>query len=203
MVRWSLYESALILKNGLNRNSYKRRDKPSDEREVAELGDFAMDNQLPRLGYRGRYPATQPTVSKPSKIKNAFLAVVRDRWPEFIGFATTNDGGDFVIEYPSPHRSDGMVLWISADADLDEVIVGFGGGHSHGGPWDEPDAADYQFKSTIEFIDSILAEDVVGCTLTSGGSIGNLNSLKQQPYWCNVRSVRSWRGTHDEEFPLR
>lgn len=25
--------------------------------EVAEPGDFAMDSQLPRLGYRGRYPA--------------------------------------------------------------------------------------------------------------------------------------------------
>ena len=25
--------------------------------EVAEPGGFEMDNQLPRLGYRGRYPA--------------------------------------------------------------------------------------------------------------------------------------------------
>ena len=139
-------------------------------------------------------------MSNPNQIKTAFLAVVREQWPEFMEFAVTNDAGDLVIEYPSPHRRDAMALWISADADLDEMIVGFGGGHSHGGPWNNPAAGDYQFKSTIEFIDGILAEDVVGCTLISGGAIGYLEHLKQQPYWCEVQSVHSWRGTHDEDF---
>ena len=72
------------------------------------------------------------------EIGKAFFGIIQARWPQFIPFFVEDGSSDLVINYPSPHRSDGLGLYLLADADLDEMIVGFGGGHSHGGPWREP-----------------------------------------------------------------
>ena len=136
--------------------------------------------------------------SKLAPIGKEFLAVVQARWPEFLKYAAVDDSGSLVVEYPSPSRPDDAQLWISADADFDEVIIGFGGSHSHGGPWNQPDSADFGFNSSVEFIDNILNETVVGYTLQSGElGIGLLDYIKAAPYWKDVQSIRSWQGTHD------
>ena len=137
---------------------------------------------------------------EPSPIYLAFLSVVQERWPEFMSYSSISEHGDLVVEYPSPYTMNASVLWISADVHYDEIIVSFGGGHMHGGAWDDISAPDYQFQSTIKLIDAILNDEVVGCTLKSGGALGYLEYLKKQPYWCNVRSIRSWCGTHDVDL---
>ena len=129
--------------------------------------------------------------SKLAPIGKEFLAVVQARWPEFLKYASVDDSGSLVIEYPSPSRTDAAQLWISADADFDEVVIGFGGSHSHGGPWNQPDSADVCFNSSAEFIDTILNETVVGYTLRSGQSgIGLLACIKAAPLeGCPIRPV--------------
>lgn len=103
-----------------------------------------------------------------------FVAVVRERWPAFLDFASVNERGELTIEFPR--------------------------GHSHGGLWNDPAWGDYEFASSIQFIDGTPNEEVVGCVLESGGAIGQLASLKQQPYWKDVRTVRSWLGKHDADY---
>ena len=136
--------------------------------------------------------------SRLTPIGNAFLKLIRSRWPELLDHARVDDCGSLVIEYASPHRSDAETLWISADADLDEIIIGFGGGHSHGGPWTDPDSPDHAFHASEKFLADLFAERVVGCTLTTGGgSIGYLDELRTVSWWGDVRAIRSWRGSHD------
>lgn len=74
------------------------------------------------------------------------------------------------------------MLWIAADADLDEIIALLAGSHSHGGPWADFAAPDYEFAASIEFIEGILEEEVVGCTLKSGGVVGRLDQLRHEGY---------------------
>jgi hypothetical protein len=138
--------------------------------------------------------------TKLTSFGSSFLELVGSKWPEFLDHASLSKRGCLVIEYPSPHRPDRAVLRISADDDYDEVIIGFAGGHSHGGPWSDPDDGDYHFKSSMSFIRAILGEEVVGCVLNSGGAIGYLDHLKDAPYWSKVREVKSWKGTHDATY---
>lgn len=135
-----------------------------------------------------------------TEIGTAFLAVVRGRWLAFLKFASLSEFDEVTIEYPSPHTAHALALWISADVHTDEVIVAFAGGHSHGGPWRAPEDEDFEFRSSIKFIEGILSEAVVGCVLKSGGAIGYLDAMKQQPYWNDVQSIRSWRGKHDADL---
>ncbi|MFT7463067.1 MAG: hypothetical protein ACI9EF_001409 [Pseudohongiellaceae bacterium] len=138
--------------------------------------------------------------SRLTEIGTAFLRVVRARWPELEDFASLSEYDELTIECPSPHTAHAPVLWISADVHTDEVIIAFAGGHSSGGPWDEPESADFEFRSSIKFIDGILSEAVVGCVLKSGGAIGYLDYLKEEDYWSEVQSVRSWKGMHDADY---
>lgn len=136
---------------------------------------------------------------QPGEIGAAFLNSIRSRWPKLLPFATVaSSSQDLVIDYPSPFRSDGECLHITADADLDELIIGFGGGHSHGASWRHPGDPDHEFRGTIRFIEGIFEERVVGATLKAGGWIGELSALKASEHWASVRAVRSWRGTHDQ-----
>ena len=136
--------------------------------------------------------------TKLAPIGREFLAVVQLRWPDFSKHAAVDGSGSLVIEYPSPTRPADALLWISADADFDEIIIGFGAGHSHGGPWTDPAAADFGFRSSVQSIDDILSETVVGYTVRSGQSgIGRLADIKSAPYWEDVQSIQSWQGTHD------
>ena len=130
-------------------------------------------------------------------IGSKFLRVIKDRWPEFLNFASLQVDNELVIEYPSPHSANAPVLWISADVHLDEMIVGLAGPHSNGGPWNDPSELDYEFRSTIKFIEAILREEVVACMWRTGGAIGQLEYLKSQAYWKDVQSIRSWRGSFD------
>ena len=132
------------------------------------------------------------------EIGKAFFGIIQARWPQFIPFFVEDGSSDLVINYPSPHRSDGLGLYLLADADLDEMIVGFGGGHSHGGPWREPGDVDYGFGGSIAFIEGILDESVVHAVYESGGGrMGDLSTLKAREDWGSVVTIRSWRGTHD------
>tara|TARA_R110002073_G_scaffold87721_4_gene208339 strand:- start:331 stop:747 length:417 start_codon:yes stop_codon:yes gene_type:complete len=131
-------------------------------------------------------------------IGTAFLELLRARWPEFAQHASVDECGSLVVTMPSPRRSDGTSLWLSADADSDEVIVAFGGGHSHGGPWLELCDVDYQFQASARLLDDVLAERVVGCTIGGGGgAIGSLDQMRSASWWSDVRAIRSWLGTHD------
>ena len=136
--------------------------------------------------------------SRLAPIGTAFLELLQTRWPEFTQHASVDECGSLVVTVPSPHGSDGAVLWLSADADSDEVIVAFGGGHSHGGPWLQLGDLDYQFQASARLIDDVLVERVVGCTIgAGGGALGSLDQLRCASWWRDVRAIRSWRGTHD------
>jgi hypothetical protein len=125
----------------------------------------------------------------------AFLSVVGARWPDLLLHAVEEEGS-LVFTVPAPMGS--AVLWIAADIDFDEVIIGFGGGHSHGGPWQAGEAADGDFHRTIAFLDDIFAERVVGCRFEDGGgALCSLDVARASPWWAHVRAVRSWRGRHD------
>jgi hypothetical protein len=134
-----------------------------------------------------------PTTS----IVDAFAGVVQRCWPEFLAYSAHLEDGSLEICIPSPYRYEGKYLTILADNHLDEVIVGFGSAHSHGGPWNEKASADYQFASFIAFINAILEERVVACEYGTYARIGLMEELRQRPDWRLVRSIRSWRGTHD------
>lgn len=141
--------------------------------------------------------------SRLGSLGQAFLAVVREHWPGFLPHTRVRDvGGDaeLVLEVPSPRGPEGPVLWICADVHLDEVIVAFGGGHSHGGAWRSAADPDHRFAATIELIAGILDDEVVGCGLDGGGgALARRDRLEQQPFWPRVRSLRSWSGAHDLE----
>ncbi|MCR9248484.1 MAG: hypothetical protein NXI31_25945 [bacterium] len=132
-------------------------------------------------------------------ICRALVAVLRRRWPEFLDCAEINELGDLVVNYPSPHRDDGEALWISADVDLDEIVIGFGHAHSHGGPWANPGDADFELRASERFIDDIVEERVVSCAVEEGARIGYLDEFRAASWWPSVRFIRSWRGTHDRE----
>lgn len=125
----------------------------------------------------------------------AFLGIVRQHWPDFIEYAASTDDGALIVEYPSPHTVHASILGISTDVYLDEIIVTFGSGHSHRGQWDNPEDSDYRFDSTAHLINAILNENVVGCQMKNGA--GGLLHFEKLPDSSLIRSVRSWRGTHD------
>ncbi len=134
-------------------------------------------------------------------IARAFLVTLRERWPEFVANAFVEDGS-LVIRQPS--SSGQCELWITADVDFDEIIIGIGGGHSHGGDWRNPESSDYEFKSSIAFIEGILVDRVVGCTLKNGGGdIGDLAFLRSRDYWGEVVEVVSWLGSHDQTLEAK
>lgn len=136
--------------------------------------------------------------SKLARIGSAFLDVVRTRWPEFLPFASITEFGELRIEFPSPISPRMPVLWITTDVHSDEVIVGFGGGHSHGGPWDDPSSPDFAFAESVAFINAILRDEVVGCSLASGGgAIGYIDHMRDRKYLGKAKSIRSWSGDLD------
>lgn len=137
-------------------------------------------------------------ISRLAPIGTAFLELVQTRWPEFVQHASVDECGSLVVTVPATDRSDGAVLWFCADADYDEVIVAFGGGHSHGGPWLELGDIDYQFQASTRIIDDVLAERAVGCTIgAGGGAIGYVDQMRSASWWSDVQAIRSWRGSHD------
>jgi hypothetical protein len=88
---------------------------------------------------------------------------------------------------------------IVADIDYNEVVIGIGGGHSQGGPWQEAGDPDFRFEASICFIGKILADKVVGWSHKGGGgSMGELEYLRASSWWASVAEVRSWSGVHDE-----
>ena len=129
-------------------------------------------------------------------VAKAFADVAIERWPEFLQFAKDEDGS---LRFDIPAPSGVTDLMIIADIDYDEVIIGIGGGHSHGGPWQEPGDPDYRFEASIRFIGEILGDKAVGCSHRGGGgSIGKLEYLRASSWWRSVAEVRSWSGAHDE-----
>jgi hypothetical protein len=139
---------------------------------------------------------TNLEISELQGVAKAFGEMICARWPEFLQHASTRQGSLW-IELPAP--SGATTLWIRADVDFDEVIIGIGGGHSHGGEWEQADDPDYRFEASVRFIGDILADRVVGCShCGGGGSIGTLDHLRAVPWWRSVVEVRSWTGVHDE-----
>ena len=137
-------------------------------------------------------------ITRLAPIGTAFLELLKARWPGFVEHANVDESGSLVVTVPSPHRPDGAALIITADADCDEVIVAFGGGHSHGGHWLDHGDLDYQFQATTRFIDDLLSERVVGCSLRGGGgAIGYLDQARSASWWSDVQAIRSWCGSHD------
>lgn len=139
-------------------------------------------------------PAIDPTEFE--GVAKAFAEVAIERWPEFLRFAK-DEAGSLRFDIPAP--SGETDLMIIADVDCDEMIIGIGGGHSHGGPWQEPGDPDYQLQATIRFIGEILRDEVVGCSHRGGGgSIGEIGYLRASSWWSSVAEVRSWSGARDE-----
>jgi hypothetical protein len=130
-------------------------------------------------------------------VAKAFAEVALERWPEFLQFAMDEDGS---LRFDIPAPSGATDLMIIADIDCDEIIIGIGGGHSHGGPWQQPGDPDYQMQASIRFIGEILRDEVVGCSHKGGGgSIGEIEYLRSSSWWPTVVEVRSWSGARDED----
>lgn len=98
-------------------------------------------------------------------VAREFLEVVKVRWPEFIP-SIKKVGGDLIIDHPSPFTE--QKIWISADVDTDEIIIGFGGTHSHGYDWREIGSPDYRFEWSTGLIDDILSGVVFFFEFKSG-----------------------------------
>jgi len=111
-------------------------------------------------------------------------------------YASLAPDGSLQIAIPSPCH-EGDRLTIIADPDFDEVSIGFGFAHSHGGRWDEEAAADHGFASSIRLIHDVLEERVVSCKYAGYGRLGRLEQLRALEDWGSVTAVRSWRGSHD------
>lgn len=136
--------------------------------------------------------------SQLGEIGQALIKILGERWPEFLDHRRVRDDRDLEIRYPSPHRADLKELLVLGDADLDEVIISFDGGHSHGGPWREPGDVDHGFAGSVRLIQAILDETVVGYELENGvRAIAELDGLRRSEEWGKVKHVASWRGTHD------
>jgi len=127
----------------------------------------------------------------------AFLEVVRARWPQLLPYATVDAHGSLVIAFPSPHRADAEPLRVVADAH-DEIVVAFGGGWEKSGSWRVATAADPGFAASQRLLDDLFTERAVACTFRDGRrALGSLDELRATDWWRDLRTLRSWRGTHD------
>ncbi len=137
-------------------------------------------------------------LSQANELARAFHGAVVTHWPEFAAFARLNESGELVFEVSrnlADNEGDRVCLVATADEDLDETIIAFGGGHSHGGDWRCPTGPDFRFQGSIRLIEDIIAERVIGYSTEAGG--GGLGSHQQMASLENVTDVRSWRGTYD------
>lgn len=133
-----------------------------------------------------------------SEFACAFHKALVARWPEFAPHADFNAFGDLTFEVPRNVAIDALgeeVLIVIADEDLDETLIAFGGGHSHGGAWRTATDPDHQFRGSIKFIEDILAERVIGFSTGQGG--GGMGSREWVDSQENANHVRSWQGTYD------
>lgn len=131
------------------------------------------------------------------EIAQELFEVLVARWPSFANHASLREGGDLVFEVPRG-TVDGQLspepLFITADSDLDETIIAFGGGHSHGGAWRSPDDPDFQFRGGLSFVENILEERVMGFSMGAAAGLAFKETIDAME---GVTRVRSWRGTYD------
>lgn len=114
--------------------------------------------------------------------------------PRLLEAQTLTSIGDLVVEVRSP-ADDGRTVQITVDIHADEVIVAFGGGHSHGGDWRAPDDPDYGFAQTFRLLSEIFDEQVVGYSLPrGGGGLAHVDAIRGLP---RDATIRSWRGALD------
>jgi hypothetical protein len=142
-------------------------------------------------------------------------------WKQFASVKKLNDAdesGFLVVEVPAPTKGlmtndlilkNGDYLWVYSDG---EITVGFDYHHAHFDNFDFQTEAQ-NFADAIEFIKSILDEEVCFVAVFSGNSFcGSTSALANEKPdlsgwdWldksCQDVYVRSWRGTYNRKYSI-